>query len=106
MTAKIEPIIIIRMISCNGVNIVDTPRGQALFSEPFKDLTEHIIVGLFGALTPGAVATPRQSRPPARLTRWGGAWASWTATPRRGLPHGAYRYLVDTRTMLVARVGV
>jgi hypothetical protein len=85
--------IIIAEFSCTVMSYVDTQVPQPLFLEPFVDRTQYIVNVCLGALTPGAVATPRQFRPPASWIWWGGAWMTWTARPRRGILHGEYMYL-------------
>ncbi len=103
--ANVNPIITIVLLG-NVAKVVDTLRQQAQLLKPYVVLAENITDRELGALTPGAVATPRQFRPPAWLTRWGGVWTSWTANPRRGALHGDCKYLADARTKLLARVGV
>ncbi len=48
----------------------------------------------FGALTPGAVVTPRRYRLPPDWSRVGRAWLAWTASHRRGILVSTYRYFV------------
>ncbi len=67
---------------------------------PFKDIVPSIADGDLGALTPGAVATPRQFRPPASWIWWGGAWTTWKASPCRGILHGDCKHMLTTPTEL------
>ncbi len=89
------------MISLISMDKADVSSHLGFTAEPYVDLTTHTINGDFGALTPGAVATPRRYRPPASRIWWGGAWLTWTAPPRWGLPHGACRNMFDTASMLL-----
>ncbi len=102
---KIDQSIII-VVNWNAGNIVYALENQAQVLGPYEVIAVNDVDGTFGGPTPGVEATPRQFRPPARPTWWGGAWTVWTAAPRRGLLHWAYRYTIDTRRLLLARVGV
>jgi hypothetical protein len=92
-------IVIHLRISYIPMNDADTPKLLVSFTEPYVDHMMHIADMDLGALTPGAVATPRQFRPLAGWIRWGGAWTPWTAPLRRGLLHGVYMEIIDTLRM-------
>ncbi len=94
-----ETIIAIVTITFTLMSNVDAPKYLVFLAEPYADLTMHITD--LGALTPGAVATPRQYRPPASWMWWGGDWLTWTALPRRGILHGAYKNKNGTASMML-----
>ncbi len=94
----VDPIIMISLVTGNSAN---APRLLGVLLHPYVDLMEHTVIVDFGALTPGAVATPRRYRPPASWIWWGGDWSTWTALPRWGILHGAYKNFVTTMGTLL-----
>ncbi len=82
------------------VDVADT-QFQVTLAEPFVDTLANLNDVNHGARALGAATTPRQFRPPAKPSWWGGAWMLWTAPLRRGLLHWAYKNLVDTLGMML-----
>ncbi len=85
-------------ITCIAMNFADT-LFLGIFGEPYVDTLLNYTDMSIGARAPGVAATPRQCRPPANRTRWGGVWLLWTAPLRRGVLHGVCMHLINTLNM-------